>query len=53
MPKAFDQCQQAGGKIRTIQHAGGKYQHICVRPKGATGPHGGRTVGGEVKSKQG
>lgn len=54
MPKAFDECAaMKGSKIRTIQHPGGKYQHICIRPKGQEGPRGGRSVGGEVKSKKG
>ena len=51
MPKAFEKCRKAGGKIRTISR-GKRYQRVCVRPKGQKGPKGGRTVGGEVKRKK-
>lgn len=51
MPKAFTDCVKRGGKVRT-RSSGKKYQRICVRPKGAKGPRGGRTVGGEVKTKK-
>lgn len=49
MPAAFDRCRKAGGKIRTVKPKKGRYQRVCVRPKGAKGKRGGRTVGGEVK----
>jgi hypothetical protein len=29
MPKEFDACVKAGGKVRTKVLAGGKYQHVC------------------------
>lgn len=48
MPKDFEQCRKAGGKIRTIKPKPGRTQAICVRPKGR-GPRGGRTAGGHVK----
>lgn len=52
MPVGFRKCVEAGGKVRTIKPKANKYQHVCVRPKGAKGPRGGRTVGGEVKTKK-
>lgn len=52
MPKEFDDCQRAGGRIRTISGPNkehglkqGQYVHICFKPKGGS-------VRGEVKSKQ-
>lgn len=51
MPKAFERCRASGGKIRTIRRGRKKYQRVCVRPKGK-GPRGGRTVGGEVKTRK-
>lgn len=44
MPKAFDNCRKAGGKIRTIRLSKTHYKHICI-PKG-----GGKSIGGEVKT---
>ena len=52
MPRAFERCLAAGGKIRTKKLADGSYMKICVLPKGKTGPRGGRTVGGEVHKKK-
>lgn len=52
MPEAFKRCVKAGGKVRTIKHGSDKYQHVCVKPGGAKGPRGGRTVSGEVKTKK-
>lgn len=43
MPKAFEDCRKAGGKIRTIKLSSTTYKHICI-PKG-----GGKSVSGEVK----
>lgn len=45
MPKEFDACVKAGGKVRTKTLGKGKYMHICI-PKG-----GGSSVAGEVKTK--
>lgn len=52
MPKAFEQCRRQGGKIRTVTLPGGKFMPVCIRPKGRTGPHGGRTVAGEVHKRK-
>ncbi len=46
MPKEFDSCVKASGRVRTKTMSRGRYMHICV-PKG-----GGPSVGGEVKTKQ-
>ena len=51
MPKAFTECVKRGGKVRTRTISATKYQHICVRPEGK-GPRGGKTVGGEIKTKK-
>ncbi len=45
MPKEFDNCVKAGGRVRTKTLKGDKYLHICF-PKG-----GGPGIAGEVKSK--
>ena len=47
MPKKFEACVKAGGKVRTISLSGNKYMHICI-PKG-----GGKSVSGEVKKREG
>lgn len=52
MPKAFERCLAAGGKIRTKKLSDGSYMKICVLPGGTKGPRGGRTVGGEVHKKK-
>ena len=52
MPVGFKKCVREGGRVRTIKHGQSKYQHVCVRPKEQKGPRGGRTVGGEVKTKK-
>ena len=52
MPAAFERCLRAGGKIRTKKLPDGSYMKICVRPGGAKGPKGGRTVGGEIHKKK-
>jgi hypothetical protein len=51
MPKAFDDCRKAGGKIRTKKLSEDTYMPVCIRPKG-TGPRGGRTVAGEIRKKK-
>ena len=52
MPKAFDDCAKAGGKIRTRHVNAMNYQRVCVRPEGEKGPRGGRTVAGEIKTRK-
>jgi hypothetical protein len=52
MPKAFDDCRRQGGKIRTKKLSEDSYMRVCIRPRGAKGPHGGRTVGGEIRKKK-
>ncbi len=42
MPKAFNECQAAGGKIRTVKPKAGTYVHVCKSPGSST------TVAGEV-----
>lgn len=44
MPKGFEMCRKAGGKIRTKQLSGGKYMHICFL--------NGKSYPGEVKTKK-
>ncbi len=46
MPKKFEDCVAAGGKVITKNLKGGKYVHICY-PKG-----GGPGVSGEVKTAE-
>ena len=46
MPKEFDDCVKAGGRVRTKELSSGRYMHICF-PKG-----GGSSIAGEVKTKQ-
>jgi len=43
MPKGFEMCRKAGGKIRTKQLSSGKYMHICFL--------NGKSYPGEVKTK--
>lgn len=51
MPKAFDDCEKAGGKIRTINVGKSHYAHVCVRPSGK-GPRDGKVIMGEIKQKK-
>lgn len=44
MPKGFDACRKAGGKIRTKQLKGDKYMHVCIL--------NGKSYRGEVKTKK-
>jgi len=44
MPKAFEDCRKAGGRIRTIKHGKNKYQHICYDKNGSHA--------GEIKTKK-
>lgn len=49
MPKAFDRCVKAGGRVRTIKPKGKSsktYVHVCY-PKGGGGP-----VAGHVKKRK-
>lgn len=52
MPKNFTECVKRGGRVFTRKVSAEKYQHICERPGGETGPRGGRTVSGEIKTKK-
>lgn len=52
MPEKFKRLVKQGAKIRTKKLPGGKFVRVAVRPKGAKGPRGGRTVAGEVKKKK-
>jgi len=44
VPKAFEHCVQAGGRVRTEQLGGGRYRHVCWLGK--------RKYPGHVKHKQ-
>ena len=44
MPRAFEACIRAGGRVRTKSLKDGKYIHICF--------HKGKSYAGEVKQKQ-
>jgi hypothetical protein len=44
MPKPFEACRKAGGKIKTKQLSNGRYMHICIL--------NGKSYAGEVKSKK-
>ena len=44
-PQKFEDCEKAGGRIRTKTLSDGRYIHICF-PKG-----GGPGIAGEVKEK--
>lgn len=46
MPKDFENCRKAGGKIRTKKLDKEHYMHVCI-PKGGGK---GSSVGGEVKT---
>jgi len=48
MPKAFDACVKAGGKVRTKKIGKTRYIHICIPKGGGVGD----SVGGEVKTKK-
>ena len=43
MPRAFDTCRKAGGKIRTVKLKDRKYMHICIL--------NGKSYKGEVKTR--
>lgn len=43
MPKAFDACVKAGGRVRTRSLPQGKFIHICFK--------GGKPFAGQVKKK--
>lgn len=45
MPKEFDRCVKAGGKVITKELKGDKYMHICYDKDGTSHP-------GEVKTKK-
>jgi len=44
MPKAFEACVKAGGRVRTKTLSGGRYMHICYK--------GGKSYPGEVKTSE-
>ncbi len=44
MPKAFDRCVKAGGRVRTKTLGSGKYMHICF--------HKGKSYAGYVKKRK-
>ena len=44
MPKKFDACISAGGKVRTIKLSDNKYRHKCTI--------GGKTYLGHIKTKK-
>ncbi len=44
MPKAFNDCRRAGGKIRTKKLSGKKYQHVCIK--------NGKVAKGHVKTRK-
>ena len=46
MPKPFEDCIKAGGRVRTKSLSGGRYIHICFGK-------GGKSYAGEVKKKEG
>ena len=43
MPKAFMDCVNHGGRVRTKSMPGGRYMHVCFI--------GGKSYAGEVKHK--
>lgn len=45
MPKAFENCVKAGGRVRTKQLSKGRYIHICFI--------NGKSYAGHVKTKKG
>ena len=45
MPKSFERCVKAGGKVRTIKLGDGKYRHICILK--------GKVYKGHIKEKKG
>lgn len=48
MPKAFENCVKAGGKVRTKRLSNDKYIKICIPPGGGKGD----SIGGEVHTKK-
>jgi len=44
MPKAFEDCEAKGGKIRTMKLSGNRYMHICILK--------GKSYRGEIKEKK-
>lgn len=45
MPKEFDNCVKAGGKVRTRRVDSKHYMHVCIPKGGGKGD----SIGGEVK----
>ena len=44
MPKSFENCVKAGGRVRTKKLSGNKYMRICFKD--------GKSYPGEVKEKK-
>lgn len=44
MPKAFERCVKAGGRVRTKKLSGNRYIHICFL--------GGKSYAGEVHKRK-
>jgi len=44
MPKEFDACVRAGGRVRTKSVGNGKYIHICFK--------NGKSYAGHIKTKK-
>lgn len=48
MPKRFDQCVKAGGRVRTKSLSGNRYVRVCCKG----GRDSGKCVAGEVHKKK-
>ena len=44
MPKAFEECVKAGGRVRTKKLKDGKYMHVCFKD--------GKSYAGHVKTSK-
>lgn len=44
MPKAFEKCVKAGGRVRTKKLKGKKYKHVCFKD--------GKSYAGHTKRKK-
>lgn len=45
MPKAFEECQAAGGKMRTMRLSQNRYVRVCIKD--------GKVYRGHTKTKKG
>lgn len=50
MPEALIRARGGAQRYRTISLPGGKYLHVAITRK--SGPRGGKTVAGPVRTKQ-